>query len=128
HLKICHRFFRMIVKVAFKNPQWHFILHVGKYYDINKLPYTPENLSIFVQVPQKLLLNKVALMINHGGINSIKECLSANIPMIVYLFSLKFDQPGCAARVAYHKLGIVGDIWKDSAKALNAKINFLMGH
>src|SRR5690606_3735680 len=41
HLKLCHRFFKLIVEVAAHNPQWHFLLHVGKYYNINNLPFTP---------------------------------------------------------------------------------------
>ena len=126
NLKLCHRFFKKIITVAGKNPQWHFILNVGKHYDINTLFATPQNLSVFIHVPQRQLLSKVAIMINHGGINSIKECLSANIPMIVYPLSLKWDQPGCAARVAYHKIGIMGSIRKDSVKVINAKIGYLM--
>src|SRR5690554_483781 len=97
NLKLCHGFFERIIKVAVKNPQWHFILNVGKHYDINTLSATPQNLSVFVHVPQRQLLSKVAIMINHGGINSIKECLSANVPMVVYPLSFKWDQPGCAA-------------------------------
>lgn len=128
NLKLCHGFFERIIMVAVKNPQWHFILNVGKHYDINTLSATPQNLSVFVHVPQRQLLSKVAIMINHGGINSIKECLSANIPMIVYPLSRKWDQPGCAARVAYHKIGIVGSIRKDSAKAIDAKIGYLIEH
>ena len=128
HLKPCHNFFERIIKVAVKNPQWHFLLNVGKHYDINKLSSPPENISVFFQVPQRQLLNRVHIMINHGGINSIKECLRAHVPMIVYPLSRKWDQPGCAARVAYHRLGVIGDIRKDNSTAINAKINFLVEH
>lgn len=128
HQKLCHRFFKRIITVAVKNPQWHFLLNVGKYYNINNLPATPKNISVFAQVPQRQILNRVDLMINHGGINSIKECLSANIPMVVYHLTSKFDQPGCAARVAYHKIGIIGNVRKDNAKTINAHINYLIAH
>ena len=128
HQKLCHRFFQRIIKVAVKNPQWHFLLNVGKHYDINKLSSTPENISVFFQVPQRQLLNRVDIMINHGGINSIKECLRAHVPMIVYPLSLKWDQPGCAARVAYHKLGVIGNMRKDNQKAIAANIRFLIEH
>lgn len=127
-LKVCHAFFKRMVAVAVKNPQWYFLLNVGRHYDINKLPSTPENISVFTHVPQKQLLNRVDIMINHGGINSIKECLSANTPMIIYPLSLKWDQPGCGARVAYHKIGTIGNIRKDNAKTIYTKISFLIEH
>ncbi len=128
HLKLCHRFFKRMIKVAALNPQWCFLLNVGKHYDINKLDSIPENISVFSQLPQRQLLNRVDIMINHGGMNSIKECLSAQVPMIVYPLSLKWDQPGGAARVAYHKLGVIGNMRTDNQKAIAAKIRFLIEH
>jgi UDP:flavonoid glycosyltransferase YjiC (YdhE family) len=127
-LWVCHNFFKRMVEVAVRNPQWYILLNVGNHYDINNLPVTPENLSVFTYVPQRQLLNWVDIMINHGGINSIKECISATVPMIIYPLSLKWDQPGCAARVAYHKIGTIGNIRKDNANTISAKISFLIEH
>src|SRR5690606_4742340 len=57
-----------------------------------------------------------------------KECLSAHVPMIVYPLSLQWDQPGGAARVYYHNLGVIGNVRRDKYKAISAKIHFLFAH
>ena len=59
-------------------------------------------------------------MINHGGLGTIKECIYFGVPMIV--FPMMRDQPGNAARVAYHGLGIVGQS-RVSAGQVNALID-----
>ena len=46
-------------------------------------------------------------MINHGGINSVRECIYFGVPQLA--FPLFFDQFGAAARVDYHGLGLVGN-------------------
>ena len=125
-LSVCHSFFRKISLVAALNPSVEFILAVGKRYDINQLGKTPSNLSVFPFVPQAELLKHVDLMINHGGINTIKECIREGVPMIVYPLSLEWDQPGCAARVVYHKLGLMGNIRKEGVKTINKKIQDLI--
>jgi hypothetical protein len=40
--------------------------------------------------------------------NTVRECLFFGVPMV--LFPLAFDNPGCAARVRYHGLGVSGDL------------------
>jgi UDP:flavonoid glycosyltransferase YjiC (YdhE family) len=57
-------------------------------------------------VPQLEILRRAALMITHGGLGSIKECVYFGVPMIV--FPLMRDQPGNAARVVHHGLGALG--------------------
>lgn len=126
-LSVCHSFFKKISIVAALNPSIEFILSVGKQYDINKLGVTPPNVSVFSFVPQAELLKSVDLMINHGGLNTIKECIREGVPMVVYPLSLDWDQPGNAARVVYHKLGLMGKIRKDSVKQINKKIQSIMG-
>jgi len=36
---------------------------------------------------------------------------------------MDWDQPGCAARVVYHKIGLMGKINKDNAKTISRKLN-----
>ena len=52
---------------------------------------------------QPALLPNVALMITHGGLGSIKECILHRVPMLAV--PLGRDQPGNAARICYHNLG-----------------------
>ncbi|RUT04075.1 putative UDP-glucosyltransferase YjiC [Dulcicalothrix desertica PCC 7102] len=53
--------------------------------------------------PQLELLQKAAVGITHGGLNSTLECLSNGVPMVV-IPSVN-DQPGVAARVAWAGCG-----------------------
>lgn len=50
------------------------------------------------------ILKRARLMLTHGGLGSVTECLTFGVPMCV--LPVKWDQPSVAARVAYHGLGI----------------------
>jgi UDP:flavonoid glycosyltransferase YjiC (YdhE family) len=67
----------------------------------------PENVFPFSWVSQRALLPRIDCCIHHAGINTINECLVAGVPMVVYSGG-KHDQPGCAARLRFHRLAIVG--------------------
>ncbi|MEO5562063.1 MAG: nucleotide disphospho-sugar-binding domain-containing protein [Chitinophagaceae bacterium] len=91
----------------------HLVLSVGAEFDIESLDKIPSNVSVVRWVPQIDVLKVAAAAIIHGGLGSVKECIYFGVPMIV--FPLGFDQPANAKRVAYHKLGIAGNIETVSA-------------
>lgn len=126
HLKYCEAFYKKMLAVCSQNPQYKIILSVGKYYNINKLFPIPANLYVFQQVPQIDLLTRCDLMITHGGMNTITECVFAGVPMLVFPLSPHWDQPGNAARVVYHGLGLKGDIKQDGAKRISGNIKSLI--
>jgi UDP:flavonoid glycosyltransferase YjiC (YdhE family) len=66
----------------------------------------PSNVIQTEHAPQLEILRRAALMITHGGLGSVKECLYFGVPMIV--FPLMRDQPGNGARVVHHGLGALG--------------------
>jgi len=66
----------------------------------------PSNVIRTERAPQLEILRKAALMITHGGLGSVKECVYFGVPMIV--FPLMRDQPGNGARVVHHGLGAWG--------------------
>lgn len=82
----------------------------------------PTNVFLFNQVPQLDLLRNCDMMITHGGLTSIKECIQQNVPMLVYPINRKFDQNGNAARVYFHNLGLRGNISSDSSENIRKKI------
>ncbi|MEQ8556356.1 MAG: glycosyltransferase [Cyclobacteriaceae bacterium] len=104
--RTCTRFYNKLFKAASKLSDGYFIVSVGAEYDISMLADKPNNVSIFQQVPQKEILSSVDIMFSHGGMNSVMECINAEVPMIILPLSLDWDQPGNGARVAYHGLGI----------------------
>lgn len=119
------KFFKKIAAVAKLNPEFLFIISTGADFDTFGLFPTPNNLFVFDYVPQVELLQYCNLMITHGGMNSITECVYNYVPMLVYPLSPRWDQPGNSARVEYHKLGLRGKIKKDSVKKISKKVNRL---
>ena len=119
------KFFKRISQVAHLNPDCLFILSVGENFNTEDLYPTPDNLFIFDYVPQVDLLQYCDIMITHGGMNSITECIYNNVPMLIYPLSMRWDQPGNSARAVYYGLGLRGKLNKDSAKTISKKLNLL---
>ncbi len=119
-------FFRKMKKVCLRNPHYIFVMSVGMLYDITCLLPLPANVYVFQKVPQLDMLAHCDIMLTHGGMNSIAECIRQETPMLVFPLSLKWDQPGNSARVAYHGLGLQGDIRKDSPRQIEKKLDQLM--
>jgi len=117
------RFFKKMVLVSKSNTDCLFILSTGKDFDVNDIYPIPDNLFVFDFVPQVNLLNYCDLMITHGGMNSITECIYNDVPMLIYPLSLKWDQPGNSARAVFHGLGLRGKLRKDSARTISEKLN-----
>jgi MGT family glycosyltransferase len=64
----------------------------------------PQNVVVVEHAPQIELLRLASIAITHAGLGTIKECILAGVPMIV--FPQAFDQPGNAARVEFHGIGL----------------------
>ncbi len=82
-----------------------------------------DNVYLFPSVPQLDLLKQCDLMIHHAGMNTIKECIQFQVPMLIYTPKKdSADRLGNAARVQYHRLGIVGNIYKDNPLKIRENI------
>lgn len=103
-------FFYAVKNVAEKNAAYQWIVSTGAANFKINLSEMPRNLVIVKKAPQISILRKAFLMINHGGTNTIKECMYFGVPMIA--FPVGFDTYGNTARVVFHGLGIKGDIKK----------------
>jgi UDP:flavonoid glycosyltransferase YjiC (YdhE family) len=53
--------------------------------------------------PQIELLKRAVLCITHAGLNTTLESLGQGVPMVA--IPIGYDQPGVAARIAYHGAG-----------------------
>jgi len=84
-----------------------------------------EHVFIFKALPQLEILTHTDLFITHGGLNSIKESILANVPMLLYLTETRRDQPGNTARVLYHQMGIKGE-FTDSVNDIEVHISRLL--
>lgn len=114
--------FKKIRNIALRNPQYVFILSVGRYHNTSYLLPLPSNMYVFQHVPQLHLLSYCDLMITLGGMNSIAECIEKEVPMLVCPLSLKSDQLGNSARVVYHGLGLRARIRWDSSRIIEKRI------
>lgn len=85
----------------------------------------PDNAICVAQAPQLGLLGRAALMVSHGSLGPLKEALLYGVPSI--MLPLVEDQPGNAARLAFHGLGAAVR-WHDvTGEQLAALIRGVLG-
>lgn len=120
HAPRCRPFFQAVLDAVSRRPHLRLLLVVGKPLVASDFRI-PANAIVTGAVPQLAVLRRAALMITHGGLNSVKECICLGVPMLA--FPLAHDQPGNAARVAHHGLGERGDIRTATAGSLGEMID-----
>jgi zeaxanthin glucosyltransferase len=96
----------------------------GQPEDVSKLVVS-DKVFVFSSVPQLEVLRYTDVFITHGGINSIKEAIYAEVPMLMYPVHSEYDPRGNAARIVYHSLGLRGNAITDSADDIVKKIKEL---
>lgn len=102
--KVDARIFRTVLEAAARRPDWQFVLSVGRKLDPADYDGATPNVVAVRSAPHVALLRRAAVMITHGGFNSVKECICMGVPMVV--IPLQYDQPGISARVVHHGLGV----------------------
>ena len=102
------RFHHSVIAAARARPQWQFVVSTNRWQGHAGPGETPSNLVTVQHLPQLQMLRRAAAMVTHGGFNSVKECISFGVPMVV--LPVQFDQPGVAARVVHHGLGVRASI------------------
>ncbi|RKG71633.1 hypothetical protein D7V80_00800 [Corallococcus sp. CA054B] len=118
-------FFQSVISAVARRPRLRLLMAVGKLLRTDAFGPLPPNVTMVDWVPQLTVLKQASLMITHGGLNSVKECICLGVPMLVY--PLMFDQPGNAARVVHHGLGLRGNIRETSAEQVGAQLDQLLG-
>ncbi|MBN1471946.1 MAG: hypothetical protein JW925_09200 [Syntrophaceae bacterium] len=98
------RFFKAVIDASRLRRGWQFVLNVGKQYDSSHLGSPESNLMICQWVPQLSLLKKASVMVTHGGLNSIMECINFGVPMVI--MPGLWDQQGNAVRAVHHGIAL----------------------
>jgi len=98
------RFFEAVREASSLRHDWQFVLHVGDFGQWNEFGQLSENLLVCKRIPQLSLLRQSAAMVTHGGLNSMKECIHYEVPMVI-VPGLR-DQPGNAVRAVHHGLAL----------------------
>lgn len=108
--KHSQRLFRAVVELARLRPEYEFVIQFGTAMDAADFAEVPSNVHLFKEVPQLQLLQRARFFITHGGLSSVREAIRFAVPMMV--FPCWMEQPGNAARIVYHGLGVRGDVSK----------------
>lgn len=115
------RVLRAAVELMAQEPEWQGIVAVGAHLSTDQFRPVPDNVVLVNFAPQLQILKRTALMITHGGLSAVRECLYHGVPMVV--LPLMRDQPGNAARVVYHGLGVMGDPRRVTVETLRALVD-----
>lgn len=117
------RFFQMFLDAIKERPTLQAVVAIGSYLKPEEFE-CPTNALLVSHAPQIELLKRCAVMVGHGGFSSVKECIYMGVPML--LVPLSYDEPGNAARVVYHKIGLRLQLEEVSASTLGASIDRLL--
>ncbi|MFK8022639.1 MAG: glycosyltransferase [Ilumatobacter sp.] len=82
-----------------------------------------DDVIVFDWAPQRKVLELADAAVIHGGHATLYECISAAVPVVV--LPMTMDQPGYAARVAFHGIGAVGpdDPAAESVEEMAARVS-----
>lgn len=114
-------FLRRVLDVFERRTDWDLVIGLGGKLDPARLAPIPPNALVVDYAPQLEVLAQADCAITHGGITTINECIEFEVPMVVYSTE-HVDQDGCAARVAFHRLGVVADIGAAGVDAVEGNI------
>ncbi|TQF17726.1 hypothetical protein FJV41_01795 [Myxococcus llanfairpwllgwyngyllgogerychwyrndrobwllllantysiliogogogochensis] len=87
---------------AARRPDLQFVMVVGSTMEPAMFDVPPGVIAVKV-APQLGLLRKAAVMVNHAGTNSVKECIAFGVPMVS--IPLQFDQPDIGRLIELHGVG-----------------------
>jgi len=111
---------------ACRGAPWNLVLALGGDLGAQWRARAVEDVVVFDRVPQLDVLRNCDLMITHGGMNSIKECILVGVPLLVFPGAADLDQEGNAARVIYHRLGRRGHMRSDSSSEIRRKVESVL--
>jgi UDP:flavonoid glycosyltransferase YjiC (YdhE family) len=109
-----------VIGAVAKHPEWRLVVGLGGRRPPEDLSSAP-NVDVRSWAPQAEMLVEASVAIHHAGINTINECIAAGTPMLAMPFDYG-DTPGAAARLRYHRLGIVLDRATVDVDAVEAAI------
>ncbi len=113
------RFFQVIIDAVSDLTDCQLIVATGAHYG-HDFQRVPPNVIATPRVPMLQILEKADVLITHGGLGTIKEAILLGTRMIV--FPTVTDQPMNAARIAYHGLGLTGEMTTVTPEQLRALI------
>jgi zeaxanthin glucosyltransferase len=108
--------FRTLAAGVAKHKGVQLVLSIGDQLEPEQIGPVPSSAIIVKRAPQLELLKLASVCITHSGLNTVLESLAQGVPQVA--IPVTFDQPGIAARIAYHKTGVVTSLEKLTAAHL----------
>lgn len=124
----CAAFLGRLVRALVHMPDVNLVVASARLVPHDLPDALPPNVRICDEVSQLDVLGEASSMITHGGLGSVKECIHRGVPMLVYALNLDADQPGNAARVAFHGIGVRGDVRTDSTSDITARLREVLSN
>lgn len=121
--QVLMNFYQIIIDTAKLYSEWQWVIALGDQLKIDQFDTIPSNILLINRAPQLALLKTAKLMINHGGTNTVKECILLGVPMLS--FPVGFDTYGNTARLVHHGLGLRGEIKNLTVEKLQSLIEQL---
>jgi UDP:flavonoid glycosyltransferase YjiC (YdhE family) len=121
-------FYDRMVAAFTRRPDLTLVMSVGAVINDFDVAGLPANIHICSYAPQLHLLSKASVFIMQGGAGSVKEAIHFGVPMIVYpwVTAKNSDQLGMADRVAYHNLGMLGDMENDAPAGILKRVDHVL--
>jgi MGT family glycosyltransferase len=124
--RVAKRFFQTVIDAIAAREEWQLVVATGEFLSVDDFRVPSPNVLVVNWAPHAGILKRASIMINHGGLGTIKECILFGVPMIIFPFMR--DQRGNAARVVYHGLGVKGDIREISVSQIHSLIDTIQGN
>ena len=115
-----HNVYGAILEAVSQFQEMQVVLSVGKNFNPGDLGSIPSNTVVVPMAPQIELLKRAALCITHAGLNTALEALAEGVPIVAV--PIGYDQPGVAARIAYHGVGEFVEVSNLTARHLSELI------
>lgn len=112
--------FEAVIEALRSQENLQAIIQIGTAAPPDAFGEMPGHIQLVERVAQVDVLARANVFITHGGLSSVREACYFGTPMLV--FPCWNDQPGNAARVAHHRLGLHGDIATVNAQTINAML------
>jgi zeaxanthin glucosyltransferase len=119
------QFFSNIISAVSSEDNLRLLLSTGGQFATDEFP-AAHNVRIHKWVPQLKVLEHSALMIMHGGLGGVRECISRSVPMIV--FPVLRDQFCAASAVSRLGIGLRGAFNDCSPRVILDLINEVLGN
>ena len=115
-----------LLQLVSQQAGWELLLSLGGQSAPEIQQRAGARVHIFDWLPQLTALAGADLAVVHGGINTIDECIMADVPMLVCNGGLR-DMPGNTMRVLHHGIGLAADPQRDGEDQLRTQLQTLLG-